>query len=163
MCSRENLCRVLRLVLCLSPLILSGCATVFDGGPDNIRIDSDPNGARVTIYDEYGDVVASGHTMFKVALKAGGNYRNRSYRVKVEKLGFEPKEFLIEGKANGWWWGNLLYGGPLGAVVVDPITGDMWKLDPAEVEVKLEKIKIPEGDHTTTSLLILTPDELPAG
>ena len=145
------------LVLLTLPLLLSGCATVFDGGSDEIQIDSDPNGARVTIFDEYGDVVASGRTLFKVALKAGGNYRNKSYRVQVEKIGYEPKQFLIEGKGNNWWWGNLLYGGPLGALVVDPITGNMWKLDPAEVKVTLDKIKIPESELSATSLLILTP------
>jgi len=151
---------MLRLALCLPPLILSGCATVFDGGPDDIRIDSEPNGARVTIYDEYGEVVASGRTQFKVALKAGGNYQRKSYRVKVEKLGYEPREFLIESKGNGWWWGNLLYGGPLGALVIDPITGDMWKLDPAEVDIQLKKIQIPDDERNSTTMFILTPKDL---
>lgn len=149
------------LILTVAISLLTGCASVFNSGPENISINSTPNGARVSIFDEYGELVASGRTQFKVALKAGKNFKRKSYRVKVEKLGYEPHEFIIYNKVSGWYWGNVLYGGPLGAVI-DPITGNMWKLDPAEVDVKLEKVQIPglETEKDSTTLLILTPEDL---
>lgn len=145
------------------PVWFTGCASVFNSGKEAVQIDSTPNGARVTVYDELGEVVASGRTQFKVELSAGKNFRRKSYRVKVEKLGYQPKEFLLENKLSGWYWGNLLYSGPLGALVVDPLTGNMWRLDPAQVEVKLEKIELPasERPNPVTSFLILPPDQLP--
>lgn len=141
-------------------LTLTGCASVFNSGPEPIQIDSTPNGARVTIFDEYGDVVAQGRTQFKTELKAGGKFKRKSYRVKVEKLGYETKEFIIHNKLSGWYWGNLLYSGPIGALVVDPLTGNMWKLDPATVDVTLDKLEIPAQEIEKTSLLILSPDQL---
>lgn len=133
------------LVIVSAGIFFTGCASVFNGGPENIRISSTPNGARVSIFDEYGEAVAFGRTQFKVPLKAGKNFHRKSYRVKVEKLGYQPHEFIIYNKVSGWYWGNLMYGGPLGAMI-DPITGNMWKLDPAEVDVTLEKIQIPAVD-----------------
>lgn len=149
------------LLLALTVSLLTGCASVFNSGPENIRISSTPNGARVSIFDERGEMVASGRTQFKVDLKAGKNFRRKSYRVKIEKLGYKTHEFIIYNKVSGWYWGNVFYGGPLGAVV-DPITGNMWKLDPAEVDVKLEKVEIPglETESDSTTLLILTPADL---
>jgi hypothetical protein len=138
----------------------TGCASVFNRGPDPIQIDSTPNGARVTIYDENGDVVAEGRTQFKTALKAGGRFKRHSYRVKVEKLGYEPKEFMLYNKLSDWYWGNYLYSGPLGALIIDPLTGNMWKLDPAKVDVKLDKVNLPVEELEKTSLLILSPDQL---
>ncbi len=150
------------LVLTVAVSLLTGCASVFNSGPDDIRIGSTPTGARVSVYDEYGELVASGRTQFRVALRAGKNFHRKSYRVKIEKLGYEPHELIIYNKTSGWYWGNVFYGGPLGAVI-DPITGNMWKLDPAEVDVKLEKVKIPDLESSDdTTLYILTPEDLTA-
>ena len=150
--------RILALVFAV--ISFTGCASVFNSGPDEIQIDSTPNGARVTIFDENGDVVAAGRTQFKTQLKAGGKFKRHSYRVKVEKLGYEPKEFMLYNKLSEWYWGNYLYSGPLGALIIDPLTGNMWKLDPATVDVELKKLEIPGIEVEKSSLLILSPDQL---
>jgi hypothetical protein len=31
---------------------------------------------------------------------------------------------------DGWYLGNIVFGGLVGLLVVDPLTGAMWKLDP---------------------------------
>lgn len=150
------------LAVTIAAIVLTGCASVFNGGPGQIQIDSTPNGARVTVFDEHGEVVAEGRTQFKTALKAGGKFKRHSYRVKVEKLGYEPKEFMIYNKLSGWYWGNALYSGPLGALIIDPLTGNMWKLDPTKVDVELKKMEIPRIEAEKTSLLILSPDQFNA-
>jgi len=38
------------------------------------------------------------------------------------------KTTKIEGTMDGWYIGNLLFGGILGFLVIDPATGAMWKL-----------------------------------
>ena len=140
-------------------ILVTGCASVFNGGGDPIQIDSTPNGARVSIFDENGEVVAAGRTQFKTTLKAGGKYRRHSYRVKVEKLGYEPKEFMLHNKLSGWYWGNVLYSGPLGALIIDPLTGNMWKLDPATVDVELKKLDIPGVGQEESGLRVLSPGQ----
>ena len=35
----------------------------------------------------------------------------------------------IQGKLDGWYFGNLLFGGLIGMVIVDPITGAMYRLE----------------------------------
>ncbi|WP_174263189.1 CsgG/HfaB family protein [Citrifermentans bemidjiense] len=30
---------------------------------------------------------------------------------------------------NGWYWGNIVFGGVIGLLIVDPATGAMWKMD----------------------------------
>jgi hypothetical protein len=37
---------------------------------------------------------------------------------------------MLTSTIDGWYWGNLLIGGIIGMVFVDPLTGAMWKLDP---------------------------------
>jgi len=40
---------------------------------------------------------------------------------------------------NGWYIGNLLFGGLIGLLIVDPLTGAMWTLDPKDINLILEK------------------------
>ncbi|QYM78788.1 hypothetical protein K0B96_16015 [Horticoccus luteus] len=41
---------------------------------------------------------------------------------------------LIRPEMSGWYWGNILFGGLIGMIVVDPITGSMWNLSPDRIE-----------------------------
>jgi hypothetical protein len=158
-CMRQSILVARLLTIPLISLFLGGCASVFNSGPEQVQIGSTPNAARVTIYDEHGDVVASGRTLFKAELKAGGKFKPKSYRVKLEKLGYQSHEFIIENKLSDWYWGNLFYSGPIGALVVDPMTGNMWKLDPKRVEIQLEKIRVPASE-SSLGLPILTVNQV---
>lgn len=40
-----------------------------------------------------------------------------------------PQEHVLTPGINGWYLGNLLFGGLLGWVIIDPITGAMYKFD----------------------------------
>jgi hypothetical protein len=146
---KRHLVPIKNLLLAATLLTFTGCASVFNSGPEQIQIDSTPNGARVTIYDERGEIAAQGRTQLKTQLKAGGKFERHSYRVKIEKLGYAPKELLIRNELSGWYWGNFIYSGPLGALVVDPLTGNMWKLDPVKLDVTLEKLALPDPDLST--------------
>lgn len=45
----------------------------------------------------------------------------------------------VNYKLNGWYFGNLLLGGVIGMLIVDPATGSMWKLDTPPLSVTLLK------------------------
>ena len=46
----------------------------------------------------------------------------------MKKIGFEDKVISIESSMDGWYIANILFGGLIGMLAVDPATGAMWKL-----------------------------------
>jgi hypothetical protein len=64
-----------------------------------------------------------------VKLKSGAGYFSKaSYSIKVRKEGYNEVVIPVEFKLNGWYFGNLLFGGFPGLLVADPLTGAMWRL-----------------------------------
>lgn len=65
---------------------------------------------------------------------------------------------------NGWYLaGNILLGGLIGWIIVDPITGGMWTLSPEEISLNL-KVKaaqvLPSGEGLHVVLLERVGTEL---
>lgn len=54
--------------------------------------------------------------------------------------GYESKKINIECKLNGWYFGNILIGGLIGFLIVDPATGAMYKLDSEGITENLTKV-----------------------
>jgi hypothetical protein len=44
----------------------------------------------------------------------------------VKKEGFADREVTITGTVSGWYIGNILFGGLIGMLAVDPNTGGMY-------------------------------------
>ncbi|MBR6611544.1 MAG: hypothetical protein IKK93_04790 [Campylobacter sp.] len=113
--------------------MLSGCATIFgQGGYDHFDITSDPNEAKIIITDlTTNKVVIDTKTPLEIDLKKyNGYFSGKSYKVLVSKEGYKDIEFTIDSRANGIYLaGNLVFGGLIGWLVVDPLTGAMWTLD----------------------------------
>ena len=80
--------------------------------------------------DIEGDIVYRGKTPTVVDLDAGAGYFVRErYTVRLYDGGKVVGEREIENSIDGWyfvnWFGPTLFG----FLIVDPITGAMWKLD----------------------------------
>ena len=122
-------------VLCLS---LVGCASIFSGGGKKVTINTTPPGAKVTIYDKSGKVVSTNQTPTVVRLdRSQGYFDPQEYRIVIEKSGFKPTEVRVRATINGWYFGNLLIGGVIGMVIVDPMTGAMFTLSPDHIQETL--------------------------
>ena len=119
---------------------LAGCASIISGGDQALQISSTPPGAQVKIYDYQGAIIFNQQTTpFKALLKrSAGYFRSQQYKLVIEKEGYRTKEVEIKSKLNGWYIGNILLGGLIGMLIVDPATGAMWTLNPQEVNVELE-------------------------
>ncbi len=124
-------------------LLVSGCASIIKGGgPEPVSIRSQPADADVKIYDAVsGAHITSGKTPVLVQLaKSKGFFRGGKYRVVIEKPGFEKREVIIDSHVSGWYvGGNILFGGLIGWLIVDPGTGAMWTLD-EQVDVELPPV-----------------------
>ena len=113
----------------------SGCATILGGGGTQpVVISGPPSGSHVEIVNSAGVIVHSGVTPFTVTLSRGqGYFAPAVYTVRVTDAN-GPRELKLHGTINPWYFGNLVFGGLVGCVVVDPLTGAMWWL-PKELHV----------------------------
>jgi hypothetical protein len=123
---------------------MSGCASIMSGSRKNITINSNPPGAHVSVADKNGAEVASLTTPCVANLKRGAGYfSGASYVAKIEKPGYQSQEVKIQATANPWTLGNIVFGGVIGLLIVDPVTGGMFMLTPAEIEAQLQPVKKP--------------------
>jgi hypothetical protein len=118
---------------------LLGCASIVDGGRKTVNIRSQPSGAKATVFDKKGSEVATAQTPALFPLKrSGGYFATAKYRIVIEKQGYKTAEVEIKSTINGWYFGNVIFGGLIGLLIVDPATGAMWTLSPKEVDKVLE-------------------------
>lgn len=111
-------------------LTLSNCATIVSKSIYPLSINSSPSEAKIVVTDKSGKEVYVGQTPAVVDLKAGSGYFGKAqYYVKFEKSGYDSKTVPVNFKLDGWYFGNLLFGGFIGLLVVDPLTGAMYKID----------------------------------
>jgi hypothetical protein len=120
------------------PLLLTGCASIVDGGPKTVRINSNPEGAKVTISNKEGKAIFVQTTPTKVSLKrSSGFFEGEDYTLAFELAGYYPYEAHVQSSLDGWYFGNIAFGGLIGMLIVDPATGDMFTLSPREVNCNL--------------------------
>lgn len=148
-----------RLGVLLLCLLFTGCASIVSTNLRQVALTSNPAGAAVTITDEKGLDIFNGTTPTTVTLKTGESYfHGKSYTVLFKKSGFEDKTVIISNQINGWYWGNILLGGVIGMLIVDPITGNMFTLSTDNVNATLSQ-KTSEAE--TPALHILSLNEVP--
>nr|MBL8412170.1 hypothetical protein [Dechloromonas sp.] len=139
------------VVIALAALALSGCASIFSGTTQEVGIRTTP-GAKFTVTNAYGSQVASGESPATVDLKRGAGYFSpQAYRIQLSKSGYKPRTLDIKPGMNPWYFGNILLGGFIGMVIVDPLTGAMFRFAPDELERPLE----PSGED----LLVLESEQ----
>lgn len=146
-------------ILVLSVLFLTGCATIVGKDVFPLTINSNPDGANILIKDEKEKNVFTGTTPTTVTLSAGESYFHaKSYYITFSKTGYAEQHAVVKATLSGWYWGNILFGGLIGMLIVDPITGKMWKL-PTEVSANLsQQLSLNQNQRT---LKILTLEQVP--
>lgn len=107
------------------------CATIFSGGrPNDVSLVSTPSGANVVITKESGEEVYRGVTPATTTLKRSkGYFSAQNYVAKFSKKGYPTQTVALTPSMNPWYAGNILFGGLIGLLIVDPATGAMWTLE----------------------------------
>jgi hypothetical protein len=127
----------------LGLLSLCSCASIVDGGRRKVHIDSNPTGAQVTIYNRHGEKESVNTTPFLARLdRHSGYFRGEEYRLVFELAGYQNLEATVKSTLNPWYIGNLVFGGLIGLVIVDPVTGAMWTLKPNKIVMDLEPVPV---------------------
>jgi len=151
---------VLILVVLAGTMLFSqGCASIMGGGKQTVSITSEPSGAAYTIYNKKGQAIDNGTTPATVTLKPGAGYFSaEKYVVKLTKAGCGDCEAPIEHGVSGWYiGGNIIFGGLIGYLIVDPLTGAMWTLKDCHVDMNAE----PRTQDGGEALRIVTVDQVP--
>ena len=119
-------------------LLASGCASIVHGGNRSITINSEPSGAKAIVTKTGGDVITVQNTPCTVSLDPRcGYFKGQQYHLRLELPGYRTEEIELTPSLSGWYFGNILLGGLIGMVVVDPLTGSMWNIEPAKIQQKL--------------------------
>lgn len=121
---------------------LSGCASIVSDSKYPVSIQSDTPDTTVIIKNRRGQQVHTGVAPLQVTLHAGNGFFSKAkYSIDFEKEGYVSSRQPFDATLDGWYFGNIIFGGLIGILFVDPATGAMWKL--------------PES---TTGNLVMTPE-----
>ena len=111
-------------------LFLIGCASIVSRSMYPVTFDSNPTGATIVITDKTGNRMFEGRTPTTLTLSASrGFFSPAEYHIDAWMDGYNPGHATIRAGLDGWYIGNIVFGGLIGALIVDPATGAMWKLD----------------------------------
>lgn len=121
---------------------IAGCASIIKGsGPEAIQLKSVPPGANCAIFDNVtgehvSNVVTPGIAMLK---KSRGFFKSAKYNINCAMEGKPDQQGYVDAGISGWYLGgNLVFGGLIGYLIVDPATGAMWTLEPETIHVNYD-------------------------
>ena len=140
---------------------LSGCASIFNGKTQSVVLTSVPPGATAAVTNRAGESVHTGITPVTLTLNRGAGYfKAETYTVTLTKEGYAPRQLTISSSVSGWYFGNILFGGLIGMLAVDPVTGAMYTF-PESVSSAMEANST-KTSRANDSLTIVSTDALSA-
>lgn len=153
--------KLLTATIASTMLCFTGCATIIKGSTQTVSFRTVPENSKIEIVNRKGQKIHTGETPATVSLKKGSGYfKPENYQVTFSKPGYESKTVNVEGKMSGWYIGNLVFGGIIGLLIVDPLTGAMYKLTPDDVETVLNTKNV-KTSKDSLSLTIMLKENIP--
>jgi hypothetical protein len=108
---------------------LTGCSTIMNDRITDVSVLSEPSGQRYSITNEDGERVRSGTTPDQIKLDAAaGFFDGQTYQVQYE----DGKTTELDSHVTPWYWVGFIVLPVTSAMLIDPISGDMFGL-PSEV------------------------------
>jgi hypothetical protein len=121
-------------------LLLVNCASIISKTQYPVTFSSNPSGATVKVKNQEGVLVHQATTPATVTLSSrGGYFKPAKYEVEFNKKGYPIQTMEVTATLDGWYFGNIVFGGLIGLVIVDPATGAMWRLED-KVDANLKPI-----------------------
>ncbi|TCK01848.1 hypothetical protein EV694_0482 [Volucribacter psittacicida] len=118
-----------KISLLSTVLLTTGCATIVSKHQYPVSINSNPEGIAYSITNRAGEQIAEGVTPDSIELEAGAGYfKAEQYTIEFKKNAKEIQTITLNASLDGWYFGNIIFGGLLGLLVIDPLTGAMYKL-----------------------------------
>lgn len=115
-------------LLLMINLLAFGCANKFNSSHS---INSISSVANLTITDKKGVEIYRGNSLPSKKLKYQPTYFSKDkYLLEFENKGYASKSISVEYKPDGWYFGNASLGENIGLLIIDPVNGAMYKLEP---------------------------------
>ncbi|WP_110686345.1 hypothetical protein [Salinicola aestuarinus] len=146
------------LVAACASISLTGCASIVGDSDQSMTISSSPSDAAVVITDETAKQIFTGTTPTTVTLKKsdGSYFGGKTYHVEIDKPGYQMRQITLTTSPNGWFiGGNILFGGVIGWLVVDPFNGGMYTLSPDEISADLGDAVSMQGEGASLNLVMM--------
>ncbi len=124
--------RMSLVTLLVAMSLMAGCATILSGKTQNISINSNVDGADITL-----DGTLIGKTPFAGVINKPKGTAGSS--ITVSKAGYTSKTIMYGAEIEPTFWINILTGGPFGSTT-DMATNSMYKYAPASINVDLVKL-----------------------
>jgi hypothetical protein len=127
------------LVVILILSHISGCASIVGERSQILNISSSPQRANIVIRDKHNKTIYQGVTPTTVSLEKGdGYFSGQRYQVTMYGIQDNKETVTVDTYPNMWYiFGNIIFGGLIGWLIVDPATGAMWELYPDKVHASL--------------------------
>ena len=143
-------------------LTMTGCASIFSGSTQTLTFKSVPDTANITITNKLGEKIHTGSTPATVTLKRGNGYfKPAGYQVTFSKEGFQTKTVQVKATVNGWYIANIIFGGLIGFLIVDPATGAMYTLSPSDINTLLDATHLVTTKKEQQSLTVMLVQDIP--
>ena len=148
------------LVLIAFATFITNCASIVSRSNWPLTVNTQPTGAKITIIDKKDMIVYNGTSPATLKLRSGAGYfAKQTYKVKLNLEGYPERIIPVSCNVNGWYIaGNLVIGGLVGWLIVDPLTGAMYKLDKKVINEVFAK----SNASVEPSLKILDINDIPA-
>jgi len=143
--------KIIKIVVFVSSVFLSSCATIMNGDMVNVPVYTTPSGATVII----NGATYTSPTTVQVPRGKG------DFKLHIEKKGYEPVDILLTQSSDGWLWGNILFGGLIG-LAVDFITGDAYDLDPELISANLKGVNVSKSKDGALKFVLVDINQLPS-
>ena len=139
--------------------LLPSCASIFNRTNQPVKVESTPAGLSFEIKDRDDKVVQTGTTPATVTLSTRyGYFKGQTYTITARKGGKVIATKTLNSEITPWYFGNILVGGLLGMVVIDPSSGAMWTLpDSVNLSSGVLAMATPVG-----SVKVIALSDLPA-
>lgn len=130
------------LILMFGVFALGGCASIVSGGSQAVTFNSSPDGATVTL-----NGLAIGKTPITTTIK-----KKSGQSMVFSKDGYKPITMQLETRMNGWFWGNIVFGGFIGSTT-DGLSGAVNEYSPSQYMVSLQ----PDGSGSMETKTAIEP------
>ena len=151
---RESFARTVIGGTCLG---MTACCSIVSKSSYPVTISSNPPGANFTLKKANGMAMSTGGTPATITLNSSeGYFQPAKYMVEFSRKGV-TQSVPLNASINGWYFGNLLFGGLIGMLIVDPATGAMWKLEDTTIATFNQTADAGRGH----ALRVCTIDQLP--
>ena len=115
------------VIVFITSILFSGCATLFKGSTEDVNFTSQPQGAKVIVN---GQIL--GNTPVELNLKT-----NKTYTIEFKKDGYVSNTVILNNSVSGGYVVLDILGGIL-PVVIDAATGAWYTLDQEHINAILE-------------------------